>query len=795
MAEAGGLEWAGGREGRGVEALGSVVLGKRRRREWAELELRLAGATAGTPGFLEGRESGAGVGADVGGGGGGTARTGGRAGSAAEGVLMGGSAVNLEEGRKINLAGESRLGPSTEPGSGSGSELERMYRDSPEVMPLPGTGLKVTSADPPKTFSRAEGEGGGVKRMVWTGDLHLRFIEAINQLGVWNAMPKRIVNVMNVEGLTRENVASHLQKYRNLLRKLNKIGVMKNNTAAVSAAMSGGSEAPTSLSAIQALAQAQALSQLESQLNAQNVLDARAQQHEDVQVHARAQMEAQLRAKTDARAAFDAHESARANMQAQVRAQAQMDAYVRAKAQVNSDLQAQAEAQLEAQIQARVQASLVAHYESRARAQQQMASMKSAMSSPATQMDYMAPPLQQQPWNGQPSDGSPSAAADSPGPDSDARGQAVVMPPPRGGFPGPWGYPGAGSMLAPFPPHSGGFPGGSSGMVPGEYATSVGQLAVPGLAGSLPSGRAGSSPWRRTGSRPSGLAGSLPWGLSSGKGGSPYGGVAGSPYGVGGVAGSPYGVGGLAGSPYGVGGLAGSPYGVGGLAGSPYGVGGLAGGPYGVGGLAGSPYGVGGLAGGPYGFGGFSGSPYAFGGNPYVADPLANMDKAAPLPDAGARSTISEGQKELHEQVLKALKEQEALLRESDAIQQVALQQNTIRQGIVGQSNLQQEYDAVQTVLRDFAQTYMAAAPSVSEGLNAQIGSEPNEMAVEAVAASADGSVTADTDAVSNAAEDADADADASADASAGANAKAKANAAAAPASVPTPAIGDPPGP
>jgi len=683
-------------------------------------------------------------------------------------------------GMKINLAGESGLGPSTEPGSGSGSELEKMYRDSPEVMPLPSTGLKVTLADPPKTSSRAESEGGGVKRMVWTGDLHLRFIEAINQLGVWNAMPKRIVNVMNVEGLTRENVASHLQKYRNLLRKLNRIGVAKNNTAAVSAAMSGGSEAPTSLSAIQALAQAQALSQLESQYNARKVLAARAQQHENAQVHARAKMEAQLRAKTDAQAVFNAHESARANVQAQVRAQAQMDAYVRAKAQANSDLQAQAEAQLEAQIQARVQASLVAHYESRARGRQQMTSMKSAMSSPATQMDDVMPPLQQQPWYEQPSDGSPSAAAVSRGPESDARGQTVLMPPPLGGFLGPWGYPGAGSMLAPPLPHSGGFPGGSSGMVPGEYVTSGGLRAVPGLAGSLPSGRAGSSPRRRAGSRPSGLAGSLPGGLSSGMGGSPYGGLAGGPYGVGGLAGGPYGVGGVAGGPYGVGGVAGSPYGVGGLAGSPYG----------VGGLAGSPYGVGGLAGGPYGVGGFPDSPYAFGGNPYLADPLAHMDKAAPLPDAGARTSISEGQKELHEQVLKALKEQEALLSQRDAIQQVGLQQNAIRHGIVQQSKLQQEYDAVQTVLRDFTQTSMAAAPSVSEGLNAQTGSDPHVMAVEAVAASADGSLTADTDAVANAAEDANADANADADA----NAKAKANAAAAPASVPAPAIGNPPG-
>lgn len=39
------------------------------------------------------------------------------------------------------------------------------------------------------------------------------------QLGVKNAVPKTILQLMNVEGLTRENVASHLQKYRILLKR------------------------------------------------------------------------------------------------------------------------------------------------------------------------------------------------------------------------------------------------------------------------------------------------------------------------------------------------------------------------------------------------------------------------------------------------------------------------------------------------------------------------------------------------------------------------------------------------
>ena len=35
-----------------------------------------------------------------------------------------------------------------------------------------------------------------------------------------NAVPKTILQLMNVDGMTRENVASHLQKYRQYLKRL-----------------------------------------------------------------------------------------------------------------------------------------------------------------------------------------------------------------------------------------------------------------------------------------------------------------------------------------------------------------------------------------------------------------------------------------------------------------------------------------------------------------------------------------------------------------------------------------------
>lgn len=57
-------------------------------------------------------------------------------------------------------------------------------------------------------------------RLVWTPQLHKRFVDAVGHLGIKNAVPKTIMQLMSVEGLTRENVASHLQKYRLYLRRM-----------------------------------------------------------------------------------------------------------------------------------------------------------------------------------------------------------------------------------------------------------------------------------------------------------------------------------------------------------------------------------------------------------------------------------------------------------------------------------------------------------------------------------------------------------------------------------------------
>ncbi|KAK8916041.1 Two-component response regulator-like APRR2 [Platanthera zijinensis] len=48
----------------------------------------------------------------------------------------------------------------------------------------------------------------------WTRELHRNFVKAVERLGIDQAIPSKILELMKVEGLTRHNVASHLQKFR-----------------------------------------------------------------------------------------------------------------------------------------------------------------------------------------------------------------------------------------------------------------------------------------------------------------------------------------------------------------------------------------------------------------------------------------------------------------------------------------------------------------------------------------------------------------------------------------------------
>lgn len=62
------------------------------------------------------------------------------------------------------------------------------------------------------------------QKLVWTSELHQRFKAAVNALGIDEAKPHAIQRLMNVEGVTRYHIKSHLQKYRKHLENVDGTG-------------------------------------------------------------------------------------------------------------------------------------------------------------------------------------------------------------------------------------------------------------------------------------------------------------------------------------------------------------------------------------------------------------------------------------------------------------------------------------------------------------------------------------------------------------------------------------------
>ncbi|CAD7695818.1 unnamed protein product [Ostreobium quekettii] len=84
---------------------------------------------------------------------------------------------------------------------------------APQWKGLPGLG---TGQEQQQQQQRCSPEGKPQRRtrVFWTSELKKRFENAVGDLGLDHATPKQILRLMSVEGLTRENVASHLQKFR-----------------------------------------------------------------------------------------------------------------------------------------------------------------------------------------------------------------------------------------------------------------------------------------------------------------------------------------------------------------------------------------------------------------------------------------------------------------------------------------------------------------------------------------------------------------------------------------------------
>ncbi|KAL9148997.1 hypothetical protein ABFS82_12G080700 [Erythranthe guttata] len=119
-----------------------------------------------------------------------------------------------------------------------------------------GGGPITGAAQPASTSSTAEtggGNGGGAKkgekegqsqnrkaRRCWSPELHRRFLQAIQQLGGGHVgTPKQIRELMKVDGLTNDEVKSHLQKYRLHTRRPSTT-IHNNNTQAPQFVVVGG---------------------------------------------------------------------------------------------------------------------------------------------------------------------------------------------------------------------------------------------------------------------------------------------------------------------------------------------------------------------------------------------------------------------------------------------------------------------------------------------------------------------------------------------------------------------------
>ncbi|KAF7805971.1 Transcription activator GLK1 [Senna tora] len=96
-------------------------------------------------------------------------------------------------------------------GSGSGSGISDSNSggggDGEEI-------LKQASNNSKAKKSKASQGKRKVKKVDWTPELHRRFVQAVEQLGVDKAVPSKILEIMGIACLTRHNIASHLQKYR-----------------------------------------------------------------------------------------------------------------------------------------------------------------------------------------------------------------------------------------------------------------------------------------------------------------------------------------------------------------------------------------------------------------------------------------------------------------------------------------------------------------------------------------------------------------------------------------------------
>ncbi|KAL3367876.1 hypothetical protein AABB24_008980 [Solanum stoloniferum] len=102
-----------------------------------------------------------------------------------------------------------------------------------ETTPTSGVVLTATGSSTVENgggSKKEDKDGQRKQRRCWSPELHRRFLHALQQLGGSHvATPKQIRELMKVDGLTNDEVKSHLQKYRLHTRRPSPSSIHNNN--------------------------------------------------------------------------------------------------------------------------------------------------------------------------------------------------------------------------------------------------------------------------------------------------------------------------------------------------------------------------------------------------------------------------------------------------------------------------------------------------------------------------------------------------------------------------------------
>ncbi|KAG9456258.1 hypothetical protein H6P81_000766 [Aristolochia fimbriata] len=101
-----------------------------------------------------------------------------------------------------------------------GIDLDMSTRDE-AINETSASQIEITSKNNKKKIKLQVSAGKKKAQFLWTFPLQIRFFKAVNKLGLHKAIPTDIINMMKVPKLTRQNVASRLQKYRQFVDKVN----------------------------------------------------------------------------------------------------------------------------------------------------------------------------------------------------------------------------------------------------------------------------------------------------------------------------------------------------------------------------------------------------------------------------------------------------------------------------------------------------------------------------------------------------------------------------------------------